>query len=96
MQCKDIPDLPILQLLTTRPDGLKDFSWFNIFSKDHDNVRSIYHGMPEGVGYNLARAKMANLIKRGLVDGCTCGCRGDFYITQKGINFLSAQTTKEF
>lgn len=27
---------------------------------------------------------MASLIRRGLVDGCGCGCRGDFMITDKG------------
>ena len=26
----------------------------------------------------LVLAKMRQLIKRGLVDGCGCGCRGEF------------------
>jgi predicted transcriptional regulator len=37
--------------------------------------------------------KMAKLIKRGLVSGCGCGCRGDYEITQKGIEWLSLQYT---
>lgn len=24
-------------------------------------------------------AKLRSLIKRGVIDGCTCGCRGDLY-----------------
>lgn len=33
-------------------------------------------------------AKMASLIRRGLVSGCACGCRGDFQITGKGREML--------
>lgn len=33
-------------------------------------------------------AKARQLIKRGLVDGCTCGCRGDFELTEKGYEYL--------
>lgn len=29
-------------------------------------------------------AKLASLVRRGLMDGCTCGCRGDFFLTTKG------------
>lgn len=29
-------------------------------------------------------AKLRALVKRGLLDGCPCGCRGDFTITEKG------------
>jgi hypothetical protein len=32
----------------------------------------------------VALAKMRALIRRGLVDGCRCGCRGDFEITAAG------------
>jgi hypothetical protein len=28
----------------------------------------------------VVRAKAKRLIKRGLIDGCACGCRGDFRI----------------
>jgi hypothetical protein len=28
----------------------------------------------------VIRAKCRNLIKRGKLHGCTCGCRGDFYL----------------
>lgn len=33
-------------------------------------------------------AKLARLIKRGLLTGCTCGCRGDFEVTEKGGGLL--------
>ncbi len=29
---------------------------------------------------HLVRAKLAKMIRKGLVDGCACGCRGDFEV----------------
>ena len=34
----------------------------------------------EGWPEKVARAKLRKLAKRGLVDGCWCGCRGDWTI----------------
>ena len=80
MQCKDIPDLPILEFL----DSLN--CWGTMF----DGVpNSVYKAMPNLPSHKLAYAKMAQLIKRGLVDGCSCGCRGDFEITEKGKEFIA-------
>jgi hypothetical protein len=33
-------------------------------------------------------AKLSKMIRRGLVDGCCCGCRGDFVLTDKGRKLL--------
>jgi hypothetical protein len=38
----------------------------------------------------VVRAKLAALIRRGLLSGCTCGCRGDFEITAAGEALLDA------
>lgn len=40
-----------------------------------DSIRD-YPGVPP----NLIRAKALKLIKRGIIDGCACGCRGDFSV----------------
>ena len=37
----------------------------------------------------LVLAKCRGLIDRGLLNGCTCGCRGDFELTDKGERFLA-------
>lgn len=39
----------------------------------------------------LLVAKAAQLIKRGLLDGCACGCRGDFELTGAGEEALGAE-----
>lgn len=33
-------------------------------------------------------AKAGQLIKRKMLSGCTCGCRGDFELKQRGMDFL--------
>lgn len=33
----------------------------------------------------VLHAKMRQLLKRKLVSGCPCGCRGDWEITEKGL-----------
>ena len=32
----------------------------------------------------LVANKLDSMIRRGLVDGCACGCRGDFVLTDAG------------
>lgn len=84
LQCKDIPDLPILAFLHNLPGfDWRDGTWFSGF----DN--SVDQAMPEGISEKLVLAKMGMLIRRYLVDGCTCGCRGDFKLTDKGRAYLS-------
>lgn len=69
LQCKDIPDQPILDFLA----GLdRAGTWFAGF----DN--SVGQAMPPGTPPKLRRAKMAGLIRRGLVKGCTDGCKGNY------------------
>jgi len=84
MQCKHIPDRPVLEFLASldRPATIHDRE--GEVPYDHSVVRA----MPDGVPQKLVRAKMAMLMRRELVDGCTCGCRGDFEITRRGRAFL--------
>lgn len=79
MQCKDIPDLPILQFLA------KQDRWATHYDSNPERgMPSVGTVMPAETPIKLRAAKMAMLIRRGLVTGCTCGCRGDFEITPKG------------
>lgn len=88
LACKDIPDLPILQFLADHgiqgPGG-----WCNWCYGDANDVS---HAMPQGIPDKLRLSKMARLIRRGLVDGCPCGCRGDFTLTPKGRALLNSLT----
>lgn len=84
MQCKDIPDLPILAFVAKH--GGIGCNWFEI---DRDNPRSVRHAMPDNLPEKLIHAKMRQLIHRRVIEGCDCGCRGDFEITDKGRGLLS-------
>lgn len=81
LQCKDIPDRPILEMLAKNPTQWHNWCWTEW------NVRD---AMPPAIPPKLAIAKMRMMIRRGVVDGCPCGCRGDFVITEKGLFEISS------
>lgn len=81
MQCKDIPDVPILAFL----DSLNG-TWATWYSGYPNSVTNV---MPPGIPRKLVLAKMRQLIRRGLVGGCNCGCRGDFTLTYRGRAYLA-------
>ena len=90
MQCKDIPTLPILAFLAEH--GGIGSNWYEVqWDNGLPNVRSVRHAMPAGAPEKLVLAKMRQLISKGLVDGCDCGCRGDFELTDKGKLLLAAR-----
>lgn len=72
-QAKHIPEQPILAFLNTVPVGC-------LFPGYDNSVMSV---MPSWVNEKLAKAKMKSLIKQGKVEGCACGCRGDFRLINK-------------
>lgn len=80
MQAKDIPELPVLAFIAASP------RWCTLFVGFENSVAN---AMPARTPPKVMRAKMQSLIKRGLVTGCTCGCRGEFEITDKGRTLLS-------
>ena len=93
MQTKDIPTVPILEFIDikTKPhvpcmeycDGRG--LWCNWY---FNNAHSVQHAMPPDLPEKLVLSKMRNLIKRGLVSGCPCGCRGDYELTDAGRKLL--------
>ena len=55
---------------------------------------SVRRAMPKDIPFKLVVAKMKQMIKKGIVDGCGCGCRGDYVITQKGLEQLNKISLK--
>lgn len=83
MQCKDIPDRPVLVFLA-KHEG----EWSTWFDLKTPSIPTVRDAMPAETPPKLRLAKMAMLIRRGLVRGCDCGCRGDFVITDAGKRLL--------
>jgi hypothetical protein len=82
MQCKDIPDQPILEMLAKNPT--KAHGWGAL-------PLNLKLPMPPGTPPKLALAKMRMMIRRGVVKGCPCGCSSDFTITEKGLKEINYQ-----
>jgi len=97
-QCKDIPTDAILVYMldeSVRRGSPQDgkaygagewFCWFTPSPPGQEQIMpTVRAAMPDWVCDKLALSKMRNLMSKGLVDGCDCGCRGDFTLTMKGI-----------
>lgn len=80
MQAKDIPEAPVLRFLATLTISA---TWYPGFAN------SVQHAMPDGTPEKVVLAKMRAMVKRGLVSGCACGCRGDFMLTPSGHDALN-------
>lgn len=76
MQCKDIPTEPIIALLESRPGVWH--SWYSI--ELGPGMPTVREAFPVNCPDKLVLAKMRSLVRRGLVEGCPCGCRGDFHV----------------
>lgn len=95
MQCKDIPELPILHFLahdSRWDDGRPAWATFYDDSEGIPMSNSLSRALPDGVPVKLARAKIGQMRRRGLVTACCCGCRGDIEITEKGRAMLTEAT----
>jgi hypothetical protein len=84
MQCKDIADTPLLRFIADKQAeiGMWVCYW---------DLEPPYSDLPD----KLFRAKMGQLLKRGLVTGCNCGCRGDYEMTVKGREYLEWDSALE-
>jgi hypothetical protein len=78
MQCKDINEEPILMhLLKIYPNSATLFD----VCIDKDSLLPFFDGIPP----KLIFKKLEMMVRKKVVSGCWCGCRGDFLITHKGI-----------
>lgn len=86
---KDIPDRPVLKFLRDiMSEGYRCVGWHDLQPRDK-YCPTVLDAMPPGTTEKLAHSKMQSLIDRGLVDGCCCGCRGDYELTDEGHQQLS-------
>ncbi len=86
IQAKDIDDRRVLRIISDlraaesreRPRA-DEYLWRMVWD--------IEKRLPDVPGKVLA-AKLEALVKRKLIDGCTCGCRGDFFLLPAGRAYL--------
>lgn len=70
MQAKDIPENGILTLVASTHTNIGTSLW---------DVQAAMSDFPAKV----VQAKLRSLVKRGILQGCACGCRGDFRTTEQ-------------
>jgi hypothetical protein len=75
-----IPELFVLEFM----ESLRDMPATWLENNGELFVNSVQYGMPHGVTPADALAKMDKMIRKGLVTGCSCGCPGNFVITDQG------------
>lgn len=96
-QCKDISTLTILEFLKSLlvDDGRSTLQPKATWGESH-SMPTVNAAIPDSIpkDRNLILAKMQNLIHRGLVEGCDCGCRGDYVITDKGLAYLEKHSNE--
>lgn len=88
-QCKDIRETPILEFLQIH-GGIGCHRHY-----DYESERNIGNAFPQGLPHKLMDAKLKQMIKKGLIEGCMCGCRGDFRLTDKGLKILNTLTKED-
>ena len=87
MQAKDIGDKEFLQVVIAAIGHRHQHTGW-----DCGGIVTIWDleaVMPDTWPYKVMVAKAKSLINRGLLDGCGCGCRGDFEITEAGDSLLA-------
>ena len=94
MQAKNISDKTILELLAAH-QGQWSFWNDNTLSFPNEGHKE-YEIVPVGFPLKILHAKFKKLMKRGFIGGCACGCRGDFEITDKGLEFIGQIRTKPY
>lgn len=78
-QAKDMPDLDVLAAVRATQGRYGVARWSML-----TDIEGEFAAWPP----KLVLAKLRKLMTRGLVDGCDCGCRGDFVLTPAAIDLL--------
>lgn len=91
LQAKSIDTRAILQAVSEIQGSPYDASEPE-FTRSWATIYDLWERLPwlKELPDRLVHAKMNGLISKGLLDGCPCGCRGDYEMTDKGGAFLRA------
>ncbi|MXF49657.1 hypothetical protein GR294_24505 [Raoultella sp. Lac2] len=86
MQVKDVNKISVLKRIAEIEASGRTGTCFIGYEN------SVGTAMPDGSTEKFQLSVMKNLISKRLVDGCCCGCRGDFTLTEKGLLALDAES----
>lgn len=87
LQAKDIGDRALL-------GAVRDLAAIKPYGPQWAMLRDLENAFAS-VPQKVLLAKCSALIARGLLQGCTCGCRGDFELTSAGRRLLTCPSPDE-
>lgn len=90
MKANDIDTVAVLKFLA-RPEHQGHWC---VWGQGYGYMPTVQDAMPPNTPPKLQLAKMRMLLRRGLVDGCGCGCRGDWAITDEGLALIGVERTE--
>ena len=76
LQCKDIPEELILGVLRAKP-GV-----WHTHGEGYGFMPSLVEVEPKLAEFpkKLLLRKLGSMVRKGLIKGCDCGCRGDWHV----------------
>lgn len=78
MKAADLPDASVLRAVD---ESCRDRGMWSSTSA----IAEVFPQAP----FKVVAAKLSKLLKRKLLTGCDCGCRGDWELTSKGREILA-------
>lgn len=95
-QTKDIPDEYILDILVQYQGQWAFWAGNELWFRDKKDNPIIVKIYSDDFPPKLIHSKFKSLVKRKLIGGCSCGCRGDFEITDLGLRKIGAKRIKPY
>ncbi len=88
IQAKHLDEVSILQFLA--PLGVWATHWApRDWNAPDEHMPRVARAVPRETPEKVLRSKLGAMARRGLIDGCDCGCRGDWRILDAGRKVLS-------
>lgn len=99
MKAADIPDVAFLDAIDEANRRRTELTGHTFTAASRWDVASVLAGHPEAVGTaesarswpdtpsKVVLSKIRRLVHKGLVAGCSCGCRGNLEVSAKGREY---------
>ena len=94
MKASDISDRAVLEFLAKHQGRWS--TWGERSLQSRSFIATVHDVMPPNTPAKVELAKLRQLRKRGLIGGCPCGCRGDWEITDKGLELIGQTRIKPY
>lgn len=69
---------------------------WNKYFAGKENDTDVTYAFPDWTNRSQHFYVLTELVNAGFVGGCSCGCRGDFEITNMGLRKIGKQRFKEY